>query len=98
MAVDLSNKESKEEDKMVCTMEILNFIGWKYHESQQKPKERGSAEFNLKDLAEKSLEGGDEVRVGQIKQIGNSDEFEIIDRTEEVKRKMKSKQTEEVKK
>lgn len=39
-----------DEKKIFSTFEFINFIGWKYHESQQKPKKRGSAEFSLKDL------------------------------------------------
>jgi len=36
--------------RVSATFEIINFLGWKYHESQQKPKARGSAEFSLKTL------------------------------------------------
>ena len=36
--------------KISSTFEYVNFLGWKYHESQQKPKRRGSADFSLKDL------------------------------------------------
>ena len=39
-----------EPGKVVSTFEFINFLGWKYHESQQKPKKRGSAEFSLKTL------------------------------------------------
>jgi len=50
-----------DESKVFSTFEFINFLGWKYHESQQKPKKRGSAEFSLKDLQneiEQSLEPG----------------------------------------
>ena len=43
------------EGKVPATFEFINFIGWRYHESQQKPKKRGSAEFSLKTL-QKELE------------------------------------------
>ncbi|EGR27241.1 hypothetical protein IMG5_199200 [Ichthyophthirius multifiliis] len=39
------------QNQIFSTFEIINFAGWKYHESQPKPKKRGSAEFNLKDLS-----------------------------------------------
>jgi len=54
-------KYPDDETKIFSTFEFINFLGWKYHESQQKPKKRGSAEFSLKDLQEEieqSLESG----------------------------------------
>jgi hypothetical protein len=35
---------------IICSVDLVNLIGWKEHESQQKPKERGSAKFSLRDV------------------------------------------------
>lgn len=52
-----NNSEEKNSKKMVsCTFEEIHFLGWKYHESQQKPKKRGSAEFSLKQLQEEMIQ------------------------------------------
>ena len=46
-------------NNIVASLEYLHLIGWKYHESQQAPKKRGSAEFSLKDVVEElNSEGG----------------------------------------
>lgn len=39
-----------ENGSVPATFQVLNFIGWKPHESQPKPVERGSANFSLKDI------------------------------------------------
>jgi SAM-dependent methyltransferase len=78
-------------EHVYMTLEIASLICWRYHESQQKPKERGSAEFSLKDLAVEVLEKdlGDEIRFGRIEmKEGKSDEFEIIDITDKIKKKI----------
>lgn len=55
---------SETNDKMVCsTFEEVYFLGWKYHESQQKPKKRGSAEFSLKDLHKEMKEIDQETKI-----------------------------------
>lgn len=42
-----------EEDKSVpATFQVIYMIGWAPHESQQRPKERGSQEFSLKELGD----------------------------------------------
>ena len=46
---ELHDEEFK--GKVFSTFEIISFAGWKYHESQPKPKKKGSAEFSLKDLS-----------------------------------------------
>ena len=51
-------KNKEDPSKIFSTFEYINFLGWKYHESQQKPKQRGSAEFSLKDL-QKEIEESD---------------------------------------
>ncbi|XP_070494117.1 arginine-hydroxylase NDUFAF5, mitochondrial [Chironomus tepperi] len=43
------NPETKEEG-VQATFQVIYFVGWKPHESQQKPAERGSASVSLKDL------------------------------------------------
>jgi hypothetical protein len=74
------------------TNEVTSFISWKYHESHQKPKERGSAEFNLKDLASETLEKNEDptLRVGKIVQRGD-DNYEIEEHTEKIKQKILEK-------
>jgi NADH dehydrogenase [ubiquinone] 1 alpha subcomplex assembly factor 5 len=82
-------KLTDKEDFVYLTLEITSFIAWKYHESQQKPKARGSAELNLKDLAFKTIEEGDDptLRIGRIKPTEN-DEYEIEELTEKIKQKI----------
>lgn len=47
----------KDEKKLVVsTFEEIYFLGWKYHENQQKPKKRGTAEFSLKELQKEIIE------------------------------------------
>lgn len=41
----------EKDGKIPCSFQIVYMIGWKHHDSQQKPKPRGSAEFSLKELA-----------------------------------------------
>jgi NADH dehydrogenase [ubiquinone] 1 alpha subcomplex assembly factor 5 len=86
--VDMREDKSKE-DFVFSSFEIGSLICWKYHPSQQKPKERGSAEFNLKELATDVLEAGkDEIRFGTVQLKDKSeDEFEIIEMTELIKEK-----------
>ncbi len=84
-------------DYVYATFEVASVICWKYHESQQKPKERGSAEFSLKELASDVLEKDlDEIRYGSLSQkAGSEDEFEIVEMTEIIKNKIKKKLGEE---
>ena len=53
---------------IACTIEEIYFLGWKYHESQQKPKKRGSAQFSLKDIQTEILENdkNSKVEYGEI--------------------------------
>eukprot|EP01015_Nassula_variabilis_P027922 TRINITY_DN5780_c0_g1_i8.p2 TRINITY_DN5780_c0_g1~~TRINITY_DN5780_c0_g1_i8.p2 ORF type:complete len:101 (+),score=37.37 TRINITY_DN5780_c0_g1_i8:17-319(+) len=52
------------------SFQLIHFIGWKYHESQAKPKKRGSAEFSLKDLHKEmgiyDPEGAKKSQIGEI--------------------------------
>lgn len=41
----------KEDGRVPATFQVVYMIGWCPHESQQKPKERGSAQFSLKEFA-----------------------------------------------
>lgn len=64
-------KESNNQNRIVrSTFEDIYFLGWKYHESQQKPKKKGSATFSLKDLSKEIGEIDKEVekkiRYGEI--------------------------------
>jgi NADH dehydrogenase [ubiquinone] 1 alpha subcomplex assembly factor 5 len=43
--------EAEKTKEIPATFQIIYLIGWKEHHSQQKPKERGSATFSLKELS-----------------------------------------------
>ena len=62
----------KVDGKVEATFEEIFFIGWKFHESQQKPKKRGSGEFTMKSLEDelKKLEPEEAARI----KVGNIDE------------------------
>ncbi|CDW79540.1 UNKNOWN [Stylonychia lemnae] len=82
--VDGSGKVSKN-DKMrniMTTLDVIYLIGWKQHESQQKPKERGTAKFSLKDVVkEMNDKEGDEknkIKYGML--IDTGDEVKEIDK------------------
>jgi hypothetical protein len=77
----------KKKDKIVATFQFINFLGWKYHESQQKPKKRGSAEFSLKVL-QKEIEESIDPKEGGIEQ--RSGTIEVSDDEEEVEKKEKN--------
>ena len=40
------------QNNIICSFDLIHMVGWKYHESQAKPKSRGSAQFSLKDIVE----------------------------------------------
>jgi NADH dehydrogenase [ubiquinone] 1 alpha subcomplex assembly factor 5 len=96
--VDLREDKSNDEYCVYSTIEVSSMICWKYHETQQKPKERGSAEFSLKELANDVIDSSqDEIRYGTVKLKENSqDEYEIIEMTELIKNKIKDKLGEDV--
>jgi NADH dehydrogenase [ubiquinone] 1 alpha subcomplex assembly factor 5 len=90
-------KFSDSDDFIYATIEICSLIAWKYHDSQQKPKERGSAEIDLKNLALESLEKNEDptLRIGKISPI-NDDDYEIIEMTEKIKEKIINKLGKEI--
>lgn len=94
--VDL--RKSKKNDLIYASFEICSFICWKYHPSQPKPKERGSGEFSLKELANEAIDSdANDVRYGTLKPKDNSnDEYEIIEMTELIKNKIRKKLGDEV--
>ncbi len=67
-------KKSRESN-IIATFDFLNMLGWKYHESQQKAKQRGSAQFSLKDVVQdiNEQEGEEKVKYGVI--IDDGDEI-----------------------
>lgn len=93
------NVDLRQEDDntfVYASFEIATFISWKYHDSQQKSKERGSAEFSLKELASDVLNEDnnkdEDIRFGKIIPVeGKEDEYEIIEMTEKIKNKIKNK-------
>lgn len=97
--VDLRNKKgSLKDDYIFLTVEIASFISWKYHYTQPKPKERGSAEIHLKDIATDLFENESDptLKIGSINQIGDTDEFEIVEITEKIKERIRKKLGDEV--
>ena len=50
VANDIYKKKFSENNKIYATFEILYFIGWTKHSSQQKPKKPGSASRRLSDV------------------------------------------------
>ncbi len=96
--VDLRENYSKDEidtSGVYSSIEISSFICWKYHPSQPVSKERGSAEINLKDIANEILDDNkDEVRFGTIK-LKDSDngeeDYEIIETTNAIKDRIRKK-------
>ena len=68
----------KDKDNTVpATFELIHFLGWKYHDSQQKPKKRGSAEFSLKVLQKEITDSeGTKTNYGEIAVSSGSDSDE----------------------
>jgi len=67
-------KVRSRKDNIVCAFDVIFVIGWRRHESQQKPKERGSATFSLKDVLNqiKDEEGEEaEVKYGVLVEEGD---------------------------
>ena len=56
-------------NNIIVTFDFLNLIGWKYHESQQKPKKRGTAEFKLADVVSDINEKEEVDEFGEVKKI-----------------------------
>ncbi len=72
-------KENNEQRRIVrATFEDIYFLGWKYHESQQKPKKRGTATFSLKELSKEIGEvdkgGESKIKYGEIAEEQESNE------------------------
>ena len=44
------NKLLDRSNNIISTFDVVHLIGWRYHESQQQAKSRGSAQFSLKDV------------------------------------------------
>lgn len=84
---------SEDKDKYVfLTLDVINFIAWKYHITQPKPKERGSAEFSLKEFANDAFEAGEDptLRFGRIS-VGENDEYKLEEMTDKIKKKIENK-------
>ena len=56
-------------NNIIVTFDFLNLIGWKYHESQQKPKKRGTAEFKLADVVSDINEKEEVDEFGEVKKL-----------------------------
>lgn len=93
--IDFRMEKNTDDDFFIlATFEVGSFISWKFHPSQPKPKQRGSAEVNLKDIASEVLEAEkDDIRYGSIrpKEGENNEDFEIIEMTEMIKEKIRNK-------
>jgi NADH dehydrogenase [ubiquinone] 1 alpha subcomplex assembly factor 5 len=79
-------KDKTKPDKVGSTFQIVNFLGWKYHESQQKPKKRGSAEFSLKDI-QKEIEDSVDSKESKISQRSGTIEVSESDGESEQQKK-----------
>lgn len=94
-----NNIISDTNDYIYATVEVSSFIAWKYHPNQPKAKERGTAEFNLKEIFEEAVKDNpnndiDDLKYGSIvvkDNIEGKEEFQIIDMTEQIKKKIKDK-------
>ena len=56
---DLSSEENerfKNLPNIVSTFDLVHLIGWKYHPDQAQAKERGSAQFSLRDVVDEMNE------------------------------------------
>jgi len=94
----IKNSKENRKDDVVLTVEVLTLLAWKYAESQQKPKERGSADINLKDIGDELVAQNfqdDDIRYGRIVPIEGKDkaseEFEIQEITNKIKKKLTDK-------
>ena len=69
------------QNNVIATLDILYLIGWRYHESQQAPKSRGSAEFALKDVVQELNENDEVDEDGKPQKVkyGVIDEMELDD-------------------
>jgi hypothetical protein len=54
MHPDISRRDRNA--NIITTLDLVFLIGWKQHELQQKPKERGTAKFSLKDVVKEMNE------------------------------------------
>lgn len=76
-------------NNIICSFDILHMVGWKYHESQQKPKSRGSSDFSLREVVddlndqEEIDEFGDPMKVQYGVIIDDGDNVEERDRRKE---------------
>jgi NADH dehydrogenase [ubiquinone] 1 alpha subcomplex assembly factor 5 len=84
-------RSQRHPDKVFASFHIINFLGWKYHESQQKPKQRGTAEFSLKVLQKELEESGDPTE-GKITAQSGTIEVDESDAEEEKSHDKKSKE------
>ena len=64
-ALYTTKSEETGEDVVGATYELVHFIGWKYHESQQKPSERGSG-MSMEEFIDEVAEEGDEESRGRM--------------------------------
>jgi hypothetical protein len=70
-------KRKDSSSNIIVTIDLIFLIGWKQHVSQQKPKERGSANFSLKDVLDdldekENPEGKHSVKYGVLIDDGDN--------------------------
>ena len=56
-------------NNIICSFDYINLIGWKYHESQQQPKSRGSAEFSLSEVVSDINEKEEIDEFGEVRKV-----------------------------
>ena len=57
-------REGEHKGKLPATFDVMHYIGWREHSSQQKPLKPGTPGINLKDLAE--AVGDEDIDLGEI--------------------------------
>ena len=56
-------------NNIVTSLTFMHLIGWKFHEGQQKPKAKGSAQFSLRDVVDELNDKDEQDEHGQKKQV-----------------------------
>lgn len=73
-----AEKEGSFQGKLPATFDVVHYIAWKEHESQQKPLQRGARGIDIKTLAEEVED--DEMEMGEIQESEESVELKYTKR------------------
>ena len=76
-SINNESEDVKKVPNIVASFDYINLIGWKYHEKQQKSKQRGTAEFSLKsivtDMNEEASTKEEKIKYGVLIDNGDGD-------------------------